>query len=549
MAFGQGLSDEDLGLHEDHKRLVTGTLAASLMGHGYLEDGDTPIDPIMRAWDRFRGFANDRRKENKSMRTGIEMEPIAHDRFMNGIRSGSMLQEDSPLHDMRIYSVFRGMKLDRTKGEGIGIGANIDAPLFDIRGQREDPRTNEMLSMAQYTERAVLEHERIELIKEENKHRAMEGAEEIPLPEKYYELPPFAGPLDIKVTMSAEMYESVNAQGPTEGWIVQLHHYNRELRNENLARGFDAKDYPNQLTLGHFFTGSMEGRLIDVEYDEALELELEKRIDKFIGCVQEGIPPNSSVAAGFFAPYPVKKKPANTILLDPEMEEVFRGRLFERHKLLERQAKIEEYIRSIDESLARGLELTTTHNDQGVFVDGIEVAKRSKVSNRTVVNEAAINTIIQQGNIARSQIVSALEVLRNGDLAAEERVDQVFSCLSGIDISKLPPENCMGMDQFTYKKRTAATEKLTIRDTKALKAVYARLTAKRDKYLSAEVEHEDRMVSQSPSSKGPVASKETEKQAPRSSGPAESSVAIVQKEASSLDAEPLPSAPPFGMQI
>ena len=319
MAFQPtGLSSEELNLHKDHSRLITGTGAAVLLGHGYREEGDVShMDSILRLYGRMRGEGVARKKSNRAMDVGIELEPVAFDHLKDQLQKNQIEGYENIL----TFDALAGMRLDDTDGKEFGYGANIDAPLVHAVGEKKDPITGDVLPMAAYAAKwARLEKDRQSIMKSNELRRAMAEVEmavpENPLPE-----PPFAGVGDLKATMQYDVRLEIDHAGPYPGWIVQLHHYNAALKAKNIQNGYDPDDYPNALMIGHLYTGDMQTHVHPVPFDPKLETEIFRRSEIFLQCIKSGISPDSPSMKAHFRPFPVKTYIPEAKLASIELEE------------------------------------------------------------------------------------------------------------------------------------------------------------------------------------------------------------------------------------
>ena len=319
MAFRpEGLSREDLNLHKDHSRLITGTVAAIIAGHGYREEDDeSHMEAILRTYARMRGEGVQRTKTNKAMKAGIELEPVAFDQLKNKLARGELEGYET----INTADALSGMRLDDTKGEGFGFGANIDAPLVNTKGEKEDPTTGKTIPMVAYVAKwSRLEKDRQDITKS-NEYRRMMGEPEIIVPENPLPTPPLAGVADLKATMSYDVNLEVQSTGPYAGWVAQIHWYNIALRAFNEKNGYDPDDYPNALMIGHMYSGDMETRLHPVPFDPKLESELLRRADVLIDCLNRGISPASPEMRIHFKPIPIKRFPPAAKLASQPVEE------------------------------------------------------------------------------------------------------------------------------------------------------------------------------------------------------------------------------------
>src|SRR5690554_5907755 len=180
MSFLQEISEEQL--HQDHRsQMIGGTDMYTLMGHGYLEAGESHLDAIMAVWERKRGLGTKPKSVNEAMRTGVEQEPAAYQRVMSALAQGRLDTVDERYEHARLYEPFRGLRIQKGDGNGFGRGGNMDAPLFDTSGEREDPASGRMISGEDYARRYAEEQAKIMMQKEVNRARELDGEEPWPV--------------------------------------------------------------------------------------------------------------------------------------------------------------------------------------------------------------------------------------------------------------------------------------------------------------------------------------------------------------------------------
>lgn len=469
MAFQPtGLSKEDLNLHLDHSRLITGTVAAALAGHGYREEGDTShMDAILRIYVRLKGEGVRRTPSNKAMQAGIDLEPVAFEHLKKKLAKSAI----PGFEGVMTADAAAGMRLDDTDGESFGYGANIDAPLFLAEGEMSDPTTGKPTTAKAYISKwSRLEKDRLDIIKSNELRRAM-GEPEVNVPENPLPVPPLAGVGDIKATMSWDVRMEVESLGPYAGWIAQLHWYNTALRAFNEKNGYPEEDYPSQMMIAHLYSADMETRFYPVPYDPGLEAELLKRAAKLNECLDRNISPASPEMSSYFTPYPVKRLPASSRLASTEVEE--RLELgFQQLDLCDQ--KVQQWTDKkieTEERIQRIYELDAETSHQTVYALGREMQNRVSVRTSKSINRDAVDGVINAAAAAKSHIESALAALQSGD------VESGIEALQKIQLNSLPAHNVRSLDAYEVTTLKEST-KFTIKNTKKAQKTYDLLLKK-----------------------------------------------------------------------
>lgn len=483
MAFSpNGLSNEELELHRDHSRLITGTVSATLMGHGYQEDTDiSHMDGILRIYARMRGEASARTPMNKAMSVGIEMEPIAFQHFKRDLEQ----ERIEGMSGLIAMDELVGLRLDDTDGVGLGFGANIDAPLVDITGEKEDPTTGKMLPMRDYARKWGRYEQSRQRLLQENVQRSMMGEPPLDVPENPLAEPPFAGVADLKTTMAYDVRLEVGAQGPYAGWIVQLHHYNAALKAKNEQNGYSTDDYTNALAIGHLYTGDMKTRTYQAPFDEALEAEIIRRGELFLDCVEKGISPDSPAVRHHFTPYPVKRvDPAAKLASDDLEQKLVKG--FK--KLDYCTEKADEWGKLKQETLEAIQALyedEVSQEGQTVYANGREMVMASSSRASKSLNRDALNAVIDAAADARVATEKAMAALEAGD------THEAMSQLAQARVERLPEENVRSVDAYEDVTRTATKPRFAVKATKKAQKVYDQLMKSEGRWEGNEAKVKD----------------------------------------------------------
>lgn len=467
MAFRtEGLSPQDLELHKDHSRLITGTVAATLLGHGYQEDGDTNhMDGILRIYSRMRGEGVSSRRTNAAMQAGIDLEPVAFDQLRKQLAQQSI----EGYEDIGTFEPLSGLRLDDTTGEGLGFGANIDAPLVSLAGEREDPTTGEVISMRAYAEKWALLEAHRQMVESQNARRQVMGESPIDVPDNPLPEPPFVGVADLKATMSHDVRDEVEAKGPYSGWIVQVHHYNAALKAKNEQNGYDNDDYPNALLIGHLYSGNMKTQVHPVPYDPDLEVEIVRRGQLFLDCVEKGISPDSPAMKHHFTQYPVTRLPPSAALASPEQEAVIRKGL-EKLEFCESKVKLwtDERQDTLDK-LQEIYEGEISHEGQSLYANQVELILRSGSRETRSLNREAVNGIIDAAADVRGRVEKAMAMLEQG------QGDAALSELSQARVERLPEQNVRSLDAYDVVTRKETKPSFSVKRTKKAAKVYQML--------------------------------------------------------------------------
>lgn len=486
MAFWQEVSDEQL--NRDHRsNILGGTDMAVLMGHGYLEKNESYLDAIMRIWERKRGLGTRTFKDNDAMRTGIEQEPVAYNRLKAALERGALDTYDERYSSARIYEPFRGMRIQEGDDDGYGIGGNMDAPLFDVSGEYDDPVTGAAISGEDYARRYAEEHAKILMQKEVNKARELDGEEPWPVSEAKYKAPPFIGVIDIKVTQSSSVLFDRLHNGVPPGWVVQTHHYRRVLEKKSRELGFLDEHDPKLLGIYQMCLENNKRYYHELEYDPELNAEMQRREQLFVEkCLKQGIPPNSSELRGEFYIYPLKGTEPTAVLPDADTEKKLKS-LLEKHKgIKQRQKTLKEYEASILQDLAAGVRLVNGVADEhegkemaGVFVDESIVEYGQKITNRRVTNEAAVNGTLLAAGEARFALEVIKAALGGKELDADEKLTAISEAVHSMDTERLPREGVQIQDYQSVQRDKADTSSVSIRNNKNTRYSYQKLIDKR----------------------------------------------------------------------
>lgn len=512
MSFLQEISEEQL--NRDHRsQLLGGTDMYTLMGHGYLEKGETHLDAIMALWERKRGLGTKPKNVNEAMRTGVEQEPVAYSRLVQTLARGQLDAADERYLNARLYEPFRGLRIQEGSGDGYGIGGNMDAPLFDVSGEYVDPVSGAKISGEDYARRYAEEYEKIQMQHAVNRARELDGEEPWPVSEAKYKAPPFAGVIDVKVTQSASVYYDEIYNGLQPRFVVQTHHYQRVLLEESRRRGFGAEHDPELLGVYRFCLENNKRHFHEIDYDPELVQEMQRRIELFTEkCLKQGLPPNSSEIRDEFYVYPVKGTEPAAQLPDRGVEEKFKTLLDKHDKLKERQKFLKESEKQILKDLSmgvlhvNGLEPDEKHGElAGVFVDGKVIEFGRKISNRKVTNEAAINGVLLAAGEARGAIGKIQEALSNASLSADEKLALIEQQAAMLNTARLPDEGAQ-LEHFQSTQRVEAEDfSVSIKGNKNTRTIYHKLVEERDGE-DAEIEvMEAEGLTESPASSEPVA--------------------------------------------
>ena len=480
MAFrAEGLSTQDLELHKDHSRLITGTVAATLLGHGYREDGDVShMDGIMRIYSRMRGEGVSSKRTNAAMQAGIDLEPVAFEQLRKKLSQESI----EGYEGLATYEPLAGLRLDDTIGEGLGFGANIDAPLISLEGEREDPTTGETISMRAYAEKWALLESHRQSVEAQNARRQVMGESLIEVPDNPLPEPPFAGVADLKATMSYDVRLEVDAKGPYSGWIVQLHHYNAALKAKNEQNGYDTEDYPNALLIGHLYSGDMKTRVHQVPYDADLEAEIIRRGQLFLDCVEKGLSPDSPAMKHHFTEYPVKRLPPSATLASPDTEELLEKGI-KKLEFCESKVKLwqEEKQDTLDK-LQGVYDQEVKHEGQSLYANGAElVLSRGSRESRSI-NREAVNGVIDAAADVRTRVEKAIAMLESGE------PDAALKELAQARVERLPEHNVRSLDAYELVTKKETKPSFSVKRTKKAAKVYESLKADAQKVVHEEPE-------------------------------------------------------------
>jgi len=492
MAFGD---QEDLSRMEKdvspqgHGQFITGTLMSALMGHGYRENGVSHIQPIMEAWERFNGMARRYRSSNKAMEVGKTMEEVAYAKASELLRLKE-LSSSEVYQNARLYEAYRGLYIqDENVPEGeYGQAANIDGALVDISGEYTDPRNGETISGREYAERQALEVAMLARLEENNDILIADGEDPQPLPaKKFTEKMPWMGTTDIKVTMSERVLDENALKGIPPGWVVQVHHYNKMLREENERNGFDVKKYPNLMGIYQFCTAIMDGRFHEIQHDPDLEKEMARRAEAFAYCVKHGVPPNSSEMASVFYEYPVKRPEPEAIFVSEKLENTFAELLEKRGQIDKTIKELEGYKENIDRDLQKGLERVNRRagstTPKAVFINqgeqrGVTLLDyKSRVTNRTKLDEVGLNKTISIASSAKKSWESAQEILSDDTLTAEQKLERLEAAHKSLGdaVGELPPsKEALDLGAFKHKEKTESAPKVMLTNNKRIQQIYQR---------------------------------------------------------------------------
>lgn len=505
MSFLQEISEEQL--QRDHRsQMLGGTDMYTLMGHGYLEKGESHLDAIMAVWEKKRGYGTKPRPVNEAMRTGVEQEPAAYQRVMDSLAQGKLPALDERYKDARLFEPFRGLRIQRGSGDGYGLGGNMDAPLFDVSGEYEDPVSGSPVSGETYARRYAEEHAKIQLQHEVNRARELDGEEPWPVSEAKYKAPPFAGVIDIKVTQSASVYFDEIFNGINPRFAVQTHHYLEVLREESRRLSHPVEKDPELLGVYRFCLENNKTRFHEIEYDPELVVEMHRRAEIFTEkCLKQGIPPNSSALRDEFYVYPVKGTEPEAQLPSPEDEEKFKGLLDKHDALKERQKAIKGYENNLKEDLGYGVRQMGGFDPEdsdcrppGVFVDGRIVSLEKKITNRKVTNEAAINGALLAGGDAKGALSAVLDFLGQEGMSAEEKLSAISQAVDQGTVDRLPREGAQLEDYQSTQRVESSQPTVVIKDNKNTRSVYQELVADRDSEDGLSVTKTDQPVATTP---------------------------------------------------
>lgn len=534
MAFrAEGLSAQDLELHKDHSRLITGTVAAALLGHGYREKDDVShMDGIIRIYSRMRGEGTPSRRANAAMQAGIDLEPVAFEQLRKQLAQESI----KGFEGIGTLEPLAGLRLDDTVGEGLGFGANIDAPLISLEGEREDPTTGEAISMRAYAEKWALLESHRQAVEAQNARRQVMGEALIEVPENPLPEPPFAGVGDLKATMSYDVRLEVDAKGPYPGWIVQLHHYNAALKAKNEQNGYDTEDYPNALLIGHLYSGDMQTRVHPVPFDPDLEAEIIRRGQVFLDCVQAGISPDSPSMKHHFTEYPVKRLPPSATLASPESEALLE-KGFKKLEFCESKVKLwQEERQATLGKLQEVYEQEVNHIGQSLYAGGAELVLTQGARETRSINREAVNGVIDASADVRARVEKAVGLLEGGD--AEAALRELVMARA----DRLPPQNIRSLDAYELVTKKATTPSFSVKHTKKAAKVYKSLLADRDR---GEGNEPPAVVTEQNVPRALQAAMSRSDSAQASSKPAPApAAASVEQKAPATRSEPIP--PPFG---
>lgn len=486
MAFWEEVSEEQLD--RDHRSgLVGGTDMSTLMGHGYLQDGETHLDAIMRIWERKQGLGTRGFRANEAMRTGVEQEPVVYNRLMEALASGALNVLDERYEHARIYAPFRGMRIQVGRGDGYGIAGNMDAPLFDVRGEYQDPVTETTISGVEYARRYAEEYAKIEMQKAVNRARELDGEELWPVSKPKYTAPPFLGVIDIKVTQSASIFYDEIYNGVSPGFVVQTHHYAQVLQEESRRRGFDEENDPTLLGIYRACLENNKRHFHELEYDPELVAEMRRRERIFTEkCLIQGIPPNSSELRDEFYIYPVQGTEPAAKLPSEELEGKFKVLLDKHQEIKDRQKFLKESEANLLADLAKGVRLAngagpgrSADTLAGVFVNERIVELGHKITNRKITNEAAVNGALLAAGEANKALSKIQEVLKADGLDEQERLERIAQAASMLEVDRLPREGTQLEDfQSVYRDKSAAAS-VSIKFNKNTRLAYKKLLAER----------------------------------------------------------------------
>lgn len=498
MAFvPAGLSDVELNLYKDHSRLITGTGAAILAGHGYLEDDDrSHMDGIVRLYSKFRGEGVSPVKSNDAMRAGIEAEPIAFGHLEAALKSPKGVLEGYT--DLRTYPALSGLRLDSTDGESYGLGANLDAPLVDVSGEAVDPMTGKTIPMEAYAAKwARIEFDRQNILKSNELREAM-GEPKLPVPNNPLKEPRYAGVADLKATMQYDVRLEVENAGPYPGWCVQVHHYNMALKELNAQNGYDNEQYPNVLMIGHFYSGDMKTRIHPIPFDPALEDKLKERYAIFMDCVGRGISPDSPSMRAHFSPIPIKRFTAPSKLASPEIEERlekgFRQLDYCNDMLEEWEGQKKQTLSKIQEFYEGEIEKP----NQALYAKGRELQLYTATRSSKSLNREALDGVVGAASDTRSKVEEAIQALSNGG-----DPEAVLEILQKIKLNQLPEKNVKTTDSYEVTIEKESPPKFNVKETKKAQKVYELLiksSSRQSESISIQTPNEP--VSKSASPKG-----------------------------------------------
>lgn len=484
--------DKDEAPH-GHGQRITGTLMAKIMGHGYKEPEQSHMEPIMDAWEQFRGLGRHSRKVSKAMEVGITMEQVAYARAAELLRMKDLEAQDEKYESARLYEAYRGYYLeDAAIQDGdIGSAANIDGALIDVSGEYIDPRSGEAISGRVYADRQAFEvalHQRME---EDNRILVADGEPPNPIPEpRYTEKLPWMGTADIKVTMMPQVLEENRLKGVPAGWVVQTHHYNKMLREESARHGHDPSKHANLIGVYQYCTATMDGYFHEITHDPELEVEMERRAKAFQHCVQQGIPPNSSEMREVFYEYPVKRTEPEALFLGHKTEQAFANLLDKRDAIGDKIKELEGYRNNIDKDLEDGVNglnkrmggtkpkaFFVPRGDKVVLLD-----YKATTTNRSKIDEVGVNKALDAASQAANAWRRADEVFDDDGLSAEEKLAALENLHRGIEEPMTgTPTGPTDLEQYkTQVKVGGKAPKLSIVDNKKIRAIYQHEVARRE---------------------------------------------------------------------
>lgn len=498
--------DKDMA-PKGHGQRLTGTLMSALMGQGYREPGESHMLPIMDAWERFSGLGRRSRKTSKAMEVGVTMEEVAYARAAELLRMQDIGSENEAYETARLYEAHRGLYLENEASEGeYGFAANIDGALIDVSGEYADPRTGDAISGRQYAERQALEVALHERIREDNEILVSDGELPMGIPEaKYTQKLPWMGTADIKVTMAERVLEENRLKGIPGGWVVQVHHYNKMLREDNEKKGASNVDYPNLMGIYQYCTAIMDGYFHEVEFDPELEAEMARRADLFIKCVEGGISPNSSAMASYFYEYPVKRPEPKAMFLSAKMEQKFSTLLDKRDAINGKISELEGFRDTIDESLKKGFEGLNRRmggtTPKAFFVKqekGVSLLDyRASITNRSRLDEVGVNQVLDSAASAKSTWEKSQAVWQDASLSPEDRLTHLAEIHQelGSVVASVPAthdSSPIDLEMFKSKVKVESKQpKIKVSNNKKIKAIYEREIAQREAENSVETsEHQ-----------------------------------------------------------
>jgi hypothetical protein len=420
----------------------SGSLMAALMGHGYRENNEDHMKPIMDAWLKFT-TGNQVRRSNKAMKTGLEMEQIATRYMRDMLRTGSNKSNNSAYKHARLHEANRSLYLESSDSEGsYGRMGIIDGPLQDIRGKFTDPRSGELISGVLYAERQALEKMIIDRRIQDNEMLMADGDEPLTIPlAKYNQKLPWLGHVDVKVTQMQRVLDENKLRGMPPGWVIHAHHSNELLREDNKNKGHD-ETFENLMGVYQFCTEMMDGYFYEIEHDPELVAEMERRWTLFKQCVTTKVPPTSTKVQAYFFEYPVKAPEPTAIMLEPGKSELFARLIDKRERMCAGIDDIEKDLVKLDAVLQQGWE-QVNQESSGTELKSLLVGRKdndpvllsygkSQLTSKTL-NKPALNNVLDGAVQTRQLLEKMQEILTDEGISAEQMVVEVKALREAID--------------------------------------------------------------------------------------------------------------------